>query len=258
LRYEENLIYAPIGQGARLSRVQRAIRRYSGKNVPVLLSEYGQLVVPTPAADPKFNLSLYEGLLMASQLRQWIDHDLPVAEKYLLNSAPFLPSRPSPLIRDATGLSVNNAMIAGPSPPFVIEPTGYVLALMSRLAGAQRLGSAVVGGPSIIPAPGLRAPVLQSLVASSHGHLDILVINVSPTTSVKAKVQLGYPAAPSTMTVSVLDGPSTTAYNTFSRPRLVTVVTRVTAVRGRNLSWTFPAHSLTLLQLGQGAPSGPH
>jgi len=52
------------------------------------------------------------------------------------------------------------------------------------------------------------------------------------------------------MTVSVLDGPSTTAYNTFSRPRLVKVVTRVTRVRGRNLSWTFPAHSLTLFQLG--------
>jgi hypothetical protein len=204
-----------------------------------------------PVAHPEFNLSLYEGLLVASQLRQWIDHNLPVAEKYLLNSASFLHNRPSQLAINPAGLSVDNAMIAGPGPPFVMEPTGAALALMSRLAGAQRLGSTVVGGPSIIPAPGLRVPVLQTLAASSHGRLDILVINVSPTTSVRAKVQLGYPTAPSNMTVSVLDGPSTTSYNTFSRPRLVKVATRVTRVRGRNLSWTFPAHSLTLLQLGQ-------
>lgn len=255
LRYEENLIYAPIGQGARVSSLQRAVRRYSGNNVPVLLSEYGQLVAPMPAADPRFNLSLYEGLLVASQLRQWIDHNLPVAEKYLLNSAPFLDRVPSRFAINPVGLSVDNAMIAGPGPPFVIEPTGAVLALMSRLAGAQRLRSTVVGGPSIIPAPGLAVPVLQTLAASSHGHLDLLVINVSPTTSVRAKVELG-DAMRSDMTVSVLDGPSTTAYNTFSRPRLVQVTTRVTQVGSRNLSWTFPAHSLTLLQLSVTARSG--
>jgi hypothetical protein len=28
-----------------------------------------------PAADPRFNLSLDEGLLVASQLRQWVVHD---------------------------------------------------------------------------------------------------------------------------------------------------------------------------------------
>jgi alpha-N-arabinofuranosidase len=250
LRYEENLIYAPIGQGVSVSRLQTAVRRYSGKNVPLLLSEYGQLVAAIPVADPEFNLSLYEGLLVASQLRQWIDHNLPVAEKYLLNSAPFLHNRSFQLAINPVGLSVDNAMIAGPGPPFVMEPTGSALALMSRLAGARRLGSTVVGGPSIIPAPGLRVPVLQTLAASSRGCLDILVINVSPTASVRARVQLGYSTAPSNMTVSVLDGPSTTAYNTFSRPRLVKVATRVTRVRGRNLTWTFPAHSLTLLQLG--------
>jgi alpha-N-arabinofuranosidase len=31
LRYEENLIYAPIGQGVSVSRLQTAVRRYSGK-----------------------------------------------------------------------------------------------------------------------------------------------------------------------------------------------------------------------------------
>jgi len=78
LRFEENLIYAPIGQGASVSRLQRAVRRYSEKTYPSSLSEYGQLVAPVPAADPRFNLSLYEGLLVASQLRQWVDHNLPV------------------------------------------------------------------------------------------------------------------------------------------------------------------------------------
>ena len=110
---------APLREGATVTALQQAVQRYSGKDIPVVLTEYGQLVVPMPVADPRFNLSLDEGLLVASQLRQWIVHDLPVADKYLLNSAPFLSRSPVDLAIDPVGLSVDSAMIAGPGPQFV-------------------------------------------------------------------------------------------------------------------------------------------
>ena len=145
--YEEQLMDAPIVEGAKLSALQGAIRHYSGKNIPIVLTEYGQLIRPMPVADPAFNLSLDEGLLVGSQLRQWIIHYVPLAEKYLLVSTPFLSESTVDLSIDPVGLSIDSAMIAGPGPSFVTEPTGQVLGLMRRLAGRERLNSHVRNDP---------------------------------------------------------------------------------------------------------------
>jgi len=67
-----------------------------------------------PIADPAFNLSLDEGLLVGSQLRQWIIHYVPLAEKYLLVPTPFLSQSTVDLSIDPVGLSIDSAMIAGP------------------------------------------------------------------------------------------------------------------------------------------------
>ena len=89
-RYEEGLMAFPLREGAALSALQREVHHYSGRDLPIVLTEYGQLVAPMPAADPDFNLSLDEGLLIGAQLVEWMDHGVPVAEKYLLDSAPFV------------------------------------------------------------------------------------------------------------------------------------------------------------------------
>ena len=122
--YEENLMGAPLAEGAKLAALQRQIRQYSGRNIPVVITEYGQLITPMPFADPDFNLSLDEGLLVASQLRQWILHGILLAEKYLLVSTPFIVDNPIDLSVDPVGLSINSAMIAGPGPSFITEPSG--------------------------------------------------------------------------------------------------------------------------------------
>lgn len=248
-KYEEDLMNAPITEGAALTALQQAIHRYSGKNIPVVLTEYGQLVVPMPTADPDFNLSLDEGLLVASQLRQWIDHGLPLAEKYLLNSTPFLSDDRVDLSIDPVGLSVDSAMIAGPGPHFVQEPTGEVLGLMSALAGSQRLDSWVWGNPEMRPSQNEVVPVLQCVAASSRGTLELLVINVSPDRSVATEVDLGHLVHESRVLVTVLDGPSPTAYNVSEDAKTVTTSSVVATVGYRNFRWMFPAHSVTLLQM---------
>ena len=247
--YERSLMTAPAIEGAQLGAVQAAVRRYSGRAIPVVLTEYGQLIVPMPKADPHFNLSLDEGLLVASQLRQWIDHGLPLAEKYLLNSSTFLGAYPVSLSIDETGLSINSAMIAGPGPPFVTEPTGQAISLMSELAGGARLQAGLVHGP-VMPAGGRAAvSVLQPLVVRRGTQIDVLVINVSPDAPVRAQLVFDGLRHGSYMSATLLSGTNPLAFNTLYQPYAVSTTTQP-AVAGRaNFWWRFPAHSLTLLQI---------
>ena len=109
-QYEEGLMAAPVAEGATLKTLQAELRRCSGRDIPVVMTEYGQLVTPMPKADPRFNLSLDEGLLIGAQLEEWAVHGVPLAEKYLLDSVPFLGTYPY------IGLSTYSAMLAGPAP----------------------------------------------------------------------------------------------------------------------------------------------
>ena len=246
--YEENLMAAPLVEGAKVAALEGQIRNYSGKNVPIVLTEYGQLVRPMPFADPDFNLSLDEGLLVASQLRQWVDHGLALAEKYLLVSTPFLSDNPIDLEIDPLGLSVDSAMIAGPGPAFVTEPTGKVLGLMAHMAGGERLASSVEDDPLMPAQPGGPVPVLQAVASASNGTLDLLVINVSPDHPVSAQVSLWPAAQPRQVDATVLDGPGPTAYNTYAHPDRVGTTSRTVQV-GHRIIWRFPAHSVTLLRV---------
>jgi alpha-L-arabinofuranosidase len=238
---------APVSEGAALAALQAEIRRYSGRDIPVVMTEYGQLVTPMPKADPEFNLSLDEGLLIGAQLEEWATHGVPLAEKYLLDSVPFLGTYPY------IGLSTYSAMLAGPGPNFLVEPTGQVLGLMSRLGGEQLLQSATVNNPEI--GPGIEAPDLWVTAAASRkGAVDIVVINANPVRSLRSDVVIEGELHKSEVHSLLLDGPSPTAYNTAEKPDNVTTVARTADVGSGDFFWTFPAHSVTMLQLSRQAP----
>jgi alpha-L-arabinofuranosidase len=247
--YEQNLMGAPFAEGAKLAALQQEIRQYSGRNIPVVITEYGQLIRPMPYADPDFNLSLDESLLVASQLRQWIIHGILLAEKYLLVSTPFTDDNPIELSVDPVGLSIDSAMIAGPGPDFVTEPSGKVLGLMAHLGGSERLYSSIEGDPMMPASPGGPVPVLQAVASASNGKLNLLVINVSPDRRVLAQVSPWHIAQPRSITATVLDGPTPLAYNTYAHPDRVGTTTSTVQVGHHFFVWDFPAHSVTLLQM---------
>jgi alpha-L-arabinofuranosidase len=246
-QYEEGLMAFPAHEGAVLAALQAEIRRDSARNVPVVVTEYGQLVTPMPKADPLFNLSLDEGLLIGAQLEEWAEHGVPLAEKYLLDSVPFLGTYPY------VGLSTYSAMLAGPGPNFLVEPTGEVLGLVAHLAGAQLLKIAAVNNPYI--GSDVNAPDLWAMAGiTPKEHLDLLVLNASPTSSVRANVitdglTYGGPAR-----VLLLDGPSPTSFNTPSHPGLVKTRVTTAEIQSGEFSWTFPAHSVSLIELPQQSP----
>ncbi len=259
--YAQELMSYPAKEAAQLARLQAAIRRYSGRDVHVYVTEYGQLVWPVPTKAPEFLLSLGEALLNAAQVRQWALAGVPVAEKYLATSSPFVVGDPRRLSVDSVvrvirreregladwdpALSIDSAMVAGPGPRFVAEANGLALGLMSSLGGERLVRSVVVGGPSLA---GGAQPALVSLAALGRAAGHLVVINSSPSRAVRATVAGGPLRRGPTLQVSVLNGPGTGAYNTLAHPRTVRVVTRSVRVGDGRFAWTFPAHSVTLFR----------
>ena len=261
--YEQRLMTYPQREGAFLGRLQRLIRHYAGRNVPVVVTEYGQLVKPMPQADPHFILSLDEALLVAAQLRQWIEHGVPLAEKYLLTASPF-PALP-PVGRGDTidprlpapywepGLRIGSAMIAGPGPHFVAEPSGEALSMMSKLAGMTLLRTSV---RNVVPLPLARSvPSLLVTAASGTSRRDLLVINDSPSASYTAAITMPGTFAGQIVRSETLNGTSASAYNTTFQPTAVSIRSRRLRLRSGNLSWHFPAHSVTLLEFDGTGPA---
>jgi alpha-N-arabinofuranosidase len=275
-QYERGLMNFPSRQASQLRQLQRWALKYSGRHVPVVLTEYGQLVAPVPATDPAFNLSLYEGLYLSAQLIEWADNGVPLAEKYLLDSNAFdSPALSSPrlatdlthepasvrreeLLRDAlqagrtlvrTGLSPNSALVAHQGPVFVEEPTGEAISLMSALAGTRRLPISIVDRGRRMSVGTLWA--LAGVAPS--GAVQLAVVNASTNRSWRARVAIPMAAGGLQVSARVLDGPSTTAFNTPQQPQRVAVKHWSGTAQGSFYA-TFPAHSLTVLQISRPLP----
>jgi alpha-N-arabinofuranosidase len=260
--YEQDLMSYPAKEASGLARLQKAIKRYSGRNVPVYVTEYGQLVWPVPLKAPKFLLSLGEALFNAAQVREWALGRVKVAEKYVVTSSPFLSNDPRRVNIDSVlkvirakregladwdpALSIDSAMVAGPGPRFVAEPSGEALGLTSTLAGERLVRSSVTGSP-LLPA-GHGQPALLSWAASGKSSGHLLVINSSPSEALRTMVSAGPLGHGRRLRVSVLDGPSIAAFNTVAHPRTVRITTRSVSVDPREFVWTFPAHSVTLFR----------
>ena len=269
-QYEERLMTYPVREGAALARLQSSVRLYSGKNVPIFVTEYGQLAAPVPAADPTFNMSLDEGLLIGAQLVEWADHGIPVAEKYLLDSSLSQPVRAVTALSlkrlglkamrrvDAymvgTGLSAASAMVVHQGARFLPEPSGQVIDLMAHLAGSERLRALVRGRP-FMNGGARDVPALWVVAGVSRAHeLLVVVLNADPARAVTAQLLIDGFRHSRSVSASVLDGPSATASNTALHPREVSTTTSTKVVGAGGFAWTFPAHSVTLLRLSV-APS---
>src|SRR5579875_632243 len=246
--YQQRLMAYPLREAATLAKLQREAFAYSGRHVPVVVTEYGQLVRPMPAADPQFNLSLDEGLLVAAQLMEWASHGVGLAEKYLAVSSPL--GHPEL----TTGLSIDSAMVAGARGRFVAEPSGLALGLLSHLAGSELLATSVVGPNEMAP----KSPELWALAAvSPRGLIELAVENANPLRSLRVLIDLAGWRHHRAVRASVLDGPTSLAYNTLNWPNLVSVKSFSRSVNQGPFWWRFPAHSLTLLALRPKGLLGP-
>jgi alpha-N-arabinofuranosidase len=265
--YEADITAGPLSEGYSINAIEEAATYYTGHGVPVYVTEYGQPVVPRPAADLSWNLSLGEGLSTAEQLVEFAYHHVSLAEKYLAVSEPFgsLAGTGPPgsmlskvellhllAVLDGltvkSGLSPDNALIAHAGPFFVPEPDGLAVGLLSKLAGSD-LSPVTVLGASLIGQG--QAPELWALASRRRAVTYLFVVNANPTRQVDIVARFPARSKGYQLVAYTLDGPSLASYNTLAQPNVVAVAKVLRAVRGPLFSWHLAPHSATLFELGQ-------
>lgn len=253
-QYDLQLLALPDVLAAQVQQIRQQINQYAGPNaarVTIPVTEYGQLQSSVPDFAPNFHSSVQEGILIADQLRQWVNLHLPLAEHYLLTGSPFGSTSSDP------GVNVNtNAEIVGPGPDTVVEPTALVEKLFRPLGGRQQAPVEANSVPTLTLPDGSHIPAVQTLAATHGNTVYLIAINQSPGNDVPTAIatdtgQLVHAS------ISTLDGASALTYNTATDPNAVTVHTTPVAPvdgAGGTVTVNLPAHSVNLLRL-QVAPS---
>ena len=248
--YEEDLLSAPVAEAWYLVNLQEAGRYYSGRNVPVVVTEYGQPVAPPPAGDPYWNLSMGEALLTMAQLTEWAYHRVTLAEKQVAVSDPF-----DGVLRSgdaAEALSTTNAVIAHAGPRFFAEPSGLAMGLLSEMAGGQLLPVTLYSDPSIgVPTPTFMgsqyATEVWAIAAQVGPRLMVALENASPTEAVTAELSLPVGPGRHSVVAYTLDGPAVASYNSPAHPRTVRVTESREVASGSGITLTLGPHSIVLL-----------
>lgn len=252
-QYESQVMTVPDVEDANVQTLQAAVDAGAGHHVPLVLSEYGQLIssTPDPLTAPYFLNSLDEALLNASQLADWITLGIPVADRQLLDAELPDPTAVTAGLPDAAPFAASGA-ITTPGPQTVVQPTGEYLALMSPLADGSLLPVTVSGDPSISGPAGTTTGDLEIVSAATSAGVRLVVINRSPTDDVPSTVQLTGVTGAATATVMTLDGPSPLSDNTVEAPNTVATTSSTIGVSDGMATMTFPAHSISLVTVPGG------
>ena len=247
--YETRVMLVPAHEEASVSSLQRQLFEATGRRVPVVVTEYGTGVNagPNPNQYPYFLDSLDEALVNASQLQNWIELGLPVADRQLLSAELPAPDAIGGGLPGAAPFATTGAVVT-PGPQTVVEPTGSYLELFAPFAGATALAATVAGNPVLASSSTLSTGDLSVTAAVKGGWAYALVVNRNPSASVTSSVSLkGLPAGP-VVTGELLDGQSSLSYNTPADPNRVTTTAWYEQDLHGLLEMTFPAHSITLIR----------
>jgi alpha-N-arabinofuranosidase len=248
--YETQVMGVPDTEAASVGALQSELRQDAGRQVPLVLSEYGQLVSSTPdrTVVPYYLSSLDEALLNASQLADWIRLGIPVADRQLLNAELPPATLTTSSLRHLAPWSAGGAMVDAGTRT-VVEPAGQMLELMKPLAGERRLGIAVADDPRLTVAGGHPIGDLSVVAGAGGGDVVIVAINRDPDASVPVQISVSglHGSGPATMTR--LDGPSALSFNEIGEPASVVIRTSRVRVLHGAIPLTLPPHSISRLTI---------
>jgi alpha-N-arabinofuranosidase len=247
--FERTSMAVPDTEAATLQTWESTIQADSGHSLPLVLTEYGSLIGSTPdAADyPYYDESLDEALFNASQLANWIKAGVTVADRQLLTAEQPAPANVTVGLPGAAPDAVTGA-ITTPGPNVVAQATGEYFELFKPLAGGARLNTTIANNP-VLTTSGSTVGDLSVVAADHQGATEVLVINRDPDNSVSSTLAVTGVGTGGRADVTTLDGPSALSYNTAAAPNTVATHTSSATVHNGAVSLTFPAHSITLLQL---------
>jgi len=251
--YQEQIMAAPAQEAQGAAQLEATISQYAKRQVPLALTEYGQLLSSNPDGYPYYHDSLDAALLNASQLAAWIRLGVPVADRQLLAAEIPPPSQCCAGLPGAAPFATTGA-IGTPGPDTVLEATGEVYGLFAPLADGSVLPVQTTGNPVLTTVGGNSVPVLSVLAVRTPHHEYLLGINRSPSAAVTATVDPVAYQHHRVVDTRTLNAASSLSYNTPQQPPAVTLADGQATGGSGTFSYTFPAHSVTLLQL-TGRPS---
>ena len=248
-QYESQVMTVPDVEDAAVQSLQTDADQDAGRHIPLVLTEYGQLIdsTPDPLEAPYFLNSLDEALLNASQLADWIQLGIPVADRQLLDAELPAASAVTIGLPGAAPFATTGA-ITTPGPQSVVQPTGQFLALMEPLAGGSLLSATVNGNPSL-ESSGPTSGDLAVVSAATSGGVRLVVINRSPSADIRAAVSFAGVTGSGAASMTTLDGPSPLSDNSSQAPDTVSTSSSSATVTDGATSITFPAHSISLITL---------
>jgi alpha-N-arabinofuranosidase len=248
--YERQVMGEPYLESQAVQQLQGETTADAGRHVPLVLSEYGQLVSSTPDRRivPYYLSSLDEALLNASQLADWIRLGVPVADRQLLNAELPPAALTTASLRHIAPWSAGGAIVTDGSRT-VVEPAGQMLELMKPLAGERRLGIAVSDDPRLTMAGGHPIGDLSVVAGGGHGKVDVVAINRDPDAAVTVDISVSGLRGSGLATMTRLDGPSPLSFNEIGLPpSVVTRTSRVRVFEG-TIPLTLPPHSISRLTI---------
>lgn len=252
--FERTSMAVPDAEEATLQGWESTIKADAGHSVPLDLTEYGSLIssTPDPTDYPYYDDSLDEALFNASQLADWIKDGITVADRQLLTAEQPAAANVTSGLPGAAPYAVTGAIVT-PGPQVVAQPTGQYFELFKPLAGGTQLGTSVLNNP-VLTTSGSTVGDLSVVAAERKKTTSVVVINRDPDNAVASTLNLNGMASGSSATVTTLNGPSALSYNTASAPDTVTTSTSHASVSNGAVSLTFPAHSITLVQVAEKGP----
>lgn len=248
---------APDTQSTNEQSIQNRVDTAAGKHVPVVLTAYGHKHGNQPSDFPNEHLTLTDGLLEARQLQEWIAAGIPLAHRFMLNDEFFNSAGCPDDFEASASACVNGIIQSDGGSNFVGEPDGLAMGLMAQLAGRTVVGVTTSNDPTITTASGKTIPTLTCTVTKNgSGVVQITVVNQDLTNGDDVSANISFAGGythQSTAPVETLNAPGGGAgtVNDENNPTAVKVTTSTASVGSGAFSYTFPAHSVTLITLTQ-------
>ena len=185
----------PKDQLGWMEHTEETILQHAGaeraEDVEIIVTEYGpspwlkrgigQLEDPPPHYLQSLDVALYTGLLM----RDWIELEIPMAEKHTLID--FDPEDPP---EGFTREHKAEQAVIGPKPCFVPSATSSIFRMFTSMMGPTRVNSWVTGNPTkrIFEGTNLASLVPVSSI-DEEGNVYLIVINRDRSDEVEAEVR---------------------------------------------------------------------
>ncbi|GAB3433901.1 hypothetical protein [Flindersiella endophytica] len=193
------------------------------------VSEYGAIAKggtgPAPAgwAGGMSTTLLHAGLVIGM-----LEHDVPLAVSSNLN-----------------GAQPTAGELFGGAPDFLDTARARMLRIVGDLVGTRPVESSIVGNPR---GDGDFDALRVLSTRADDGTIRLLVLNRDRDTGVTSTVALPSQGS-GNVTVRTLKGDSLTSYNSAENPDAISVSTTTEPRTGTGFSHTFPAHSITMVEV---------